>query len=97
MESRGNSETRLVSPSCSGRERQLDAKRRPSANLRSEVYRAVVKLHNSESAGEPDAAAAGPGGEKQLKNLLPIFRRDSFSGIAHGDFRHLAAPAQHEP
>jgi hypothetical protein len=87
MVSNRNSGAGLVFPSCSGRERQLDAKRRASANLRSKVYRTVVKLHNSESAGESDAAAAGPRREKQLKNLLPVFRGNSLSGITHSNLR----------
>src|SRR6266700_781598 len=84
-------------PLLSGREWQFDSKRGSPANLRSKVYRTVVKLHNSKRAGQSDSATPRPGGEKQLKNFLLIFRRDAFAGVAHGDFRHFTAPAQHQP
>src|SRR6267143_6772838 len=89
--------TGVAFPSCLGRERQLDSKGRAPANLRSKVYRTVVKLHNSERAREPDPAAAGSRCEKQLKDFLAVFRRNSFPGVAHGNFRHFAASAQDQP
>src|SRR5215467_844733 len=79
-----------------GREWQLDPERRSPANLRSKVYRTVVKLHNAERAGQSDSAASRPGGEKQLEDFLLVFRRDAFAGVADGDFRHFTASAQHQ-
>ena len=64
--------TGLLSPSSSRRQRQLDPKCRSSTDLRSKVYRTVVKLYNSERARQSDAAAAGTRGKKKLKDLLPI-------------------------
>ena len=43
---------------------QLDTERRAAADFRSKVYRTIVKLHNSESAGQSDTAAARPRGKK---------------------------------
>src|SRR5882762_1338718 len=80
-----------------GREWQFDSKRGASANLRSKVYRTVEKLYNSKRTREPDSAASWTRGEKQLKNFLPVFRRNAFAGVAHRNFRHFAAPAQHQP
>src|SRR5215472_15548668 len=80
-----------------GREWQLDPERCAPANLRSKVYRTVVKLHNSKRAGQSDSATPRSGGEKELENFLLVFRRDAFAGVANCDFRHFAAPAQHQP
>src|SRR2546425_304631 len=81
----------LSIPSCLGREWQFDAERRAPADLRSKVYRTVVKLHNSKRACESDSAASRPRGKKQLENLLTVFRWNAQSGVAHGNFRHLPA------
>lgn len=54
----------VISKSQLSRKWQLDPERRATADFRSKVYRTVVKLHNSESAGQPDAIAAGTRGEK---------------------------------
>src|SRR6266850_5871535 len=89
--------TGIDSPSCLGREGQLDSERRAPTNLRSKVYRTIVKLDNSECACEADPAAAGPRREKQLENFLPVLQWNSFPGVAHGNFRHFAAAAQHQP
>src|SRR6266550_696434 len=78
-----------------GREWQFDPERGAPANLRSEVYRTVVQLHNSERAGQSDSAASRSGGEKQLEDFLLVFRRDALTGVAYGDFRHFTAAAQH--
>src|SRR5438874_6437947 len=86
----------LFSPSSSGRERQLDAERRSPAYLRSKVYRTVVKLYNSERASQSYSAPAWTRCEKELKNFLPVFQRDSLAGVGYGNLRHLAAPAQHQ-
>ena len=79
-----------------GREGQFDPERRAPANLRSKVYRTVMQLDNSKRAGQSDSAAARPRGEKQLENFLLVFLRDAIAGVAHSDFRHFAAPAQHQ-
>src|SRR6202521_2331271 len=83
-------------PSFSGRERELDAESRSPANLRRKVYRTVVKLYNSERAGQSDAAAAGSRCKEKLKNFLAILHRNAFAGIAHGNLRHFAAAAEHQ-
>src|SRR5262249_22175190 len=44
----GSSGTTLDFPSCLGREWQLDSERRTPADLRSKVYRTIMKLDNSE-------------------------------------------------
>src|SRR6266566_78090 len=79
-----------------GREWQFDPERGAPANLRSEVYRTVVQLHNSERAGQSDSAASRSGGEKQLENFFLVFRRDAIAGVANGDFRRFTAAAQHQ-
>src|SRR5690349_14326083 len=79
-----------------GREGQFNPERRAPANLRCKVYRTVMQLDNSKRAGQSDSAAPRPGSKKQLKNPLLVFRRDTFAGVAHGDLRHFAAPAQHQ-
>src|SRR5258707_9847541 len=89
--------TGLGFPSCSGREWQLDSERRAAADLRSKVYRTIEKLHNSKRTRKPDSAASRTRGEKQLENFLAVFQWNPFAGIAHGNFRHLAAPAQDQP
>src|SRR5215467_6151456 len=80
-----------------GREWQLDPERRAPANLRCKVYRTVVKLHNSKRAGQSDSTTPRSRREKELENFLLVFGRDAVTGIAHGDFRHFPAPAQHQP
>jgi hypothetical protein len=54
----------IVWKRISGRERQLDPERGSAADLRSKVYRTVVKLNNSEGARESDPASARPGRKK---------------------------------
>src|SRR5437762_12165951 len=85
--------TGLGFPSCSGREWQFDAERRAPADLRSKVYRTVMKLHNSEGACQSYSAASGTRGEKSLENFLAVFQWNAFAGIVHRHFRHLAAAA----
>jgi len=81
----------------SGSEGQFDSKRRTPAHLRSEIDRTIQKLHNSKRAGQPDAAASRPRGEKKLEDFLPVFQWNAFPGVRHGDFRHFPAPAQDQP
>src|SRR5215472_18901506 len=81
---------------CSRGERQLDTESCSATNLRSKVYRTVVKLHNSESARKPDATSARPRCKEKLKHFLPVLGWNSFSRVAHGNLRHFAAPAQCE-
>src|SRR6266513_2167779 len=89
--------TGLGFPSCSGREWQFDSERCAPADLRSKVYRTIEKLHNPKRARESDSATPRTRGEKQLKYFLSVFQWNSLAGVAHADFRHFTAPAQHQP
>src|SRR5437870_13866009 len=80
-----------------GREWQFDPERGAPANLRSEVYRTVVQLHNSERAGQSDSAASRSGGEKQLEDFLLVFRRDALTGVAYGVFAISTPPPRPQP
>src|SRR5262249_15391796 len=74
--------------------RQLDAEGRTAANLRSKVYRTVVKLHNSKSANQADSAPARSRSEKELEDFLAMLGSNALASVADRDFRHLAAPRQ---
>src|SRR5271154_2233099 len=86
--------TRFSILSC--RDRQFDSKRRAAANLRGKIDRTVVKLYDPERAGQADAASSGPRGKEQLKNFLAILQRNAHSGVADGNFRHVAMPAERQ-
>src|SRR6266849_10065743 len=83
--------------SSSGRKRELDAERGAPADLRRKVYRTVMELYNSEGTGQSDAVAAGSRCKEELENFLAVFRGNAAARVAHGDFRHFAAAAQHQP
>jgi len=74
---------------------QLDSERSCAPTFRIKSIN-IEKLHNSNVLASRFRCLPTRG-EKTRKNFLAVFQWNPFAGIAHGNFRHLAAPAQDQP
>ena len=78
------------------RQRQFDTEGSSAPDLRIEFYPTTVQLYKPKRIGQSDPGTPGPGGKEELKYLLLILRRNSFSGISDSDNREFATSSKTE-